>query len=133
MCLCSNCHNNYFDNDCEVVEQYYGFSNSFRESINGVKLLALASGLFLSDLNSNCNVALEQLPMVLTNVLHLWFGEVDERVMKILFPCSELCSIAIERSHHASHDTKKTTLATSITCATLLIDESNKSNKAIKQ
>lgn len=109
-------------------------------SINGRKQLSPSTGLFLSDLNATCGVSVEKLPHVIGNVVNMLFGKINAEALNYLSPNSFASSVAIERFNYLYQeeakkqmmDNQRSDSEEDIKCGTLIMDESNKSNSALK-
>lgn len=108
----------------------------FKYLLHGYKTLSLVSGIVINDLVVSCGCSFEKLPMIITNVITLFFGILPSKVIDELTMCTKTYQLAAERAmasmqadgvdRFVSNEYPDSPVA-----VCLCIDESNKGNKAL--
>ena len=95
--------------------------------------ISVSSGLLLSDINSSCNVSKEKMSQVLGAIAFMWFGVLTEEAYGYLCPQQTCISTAIEKNGQYLRSSNYVLYnSLQVEASTLLMDESNKKDSALK-
>ena len=106
----------------------------YYDIINGKLCLSIRTGVFIQDLISNCGCSLEKMPIIISTVLRMLFGNIDEVSMKRIVKCSKTYTTSTERTAALVKENTSNTFIirdneSTVLNAYLIMDATNKGNK----
>lgn len=110
--------------------------NKYYDIINGKLCLSVRTGLFVQDLISNCGCSLEKMPIMISTVLRMLFGSINEVSMRKIVKCSMTYTTSSERTaalvkEQCSNKFLIRDNDSSILNAYLIMDATNKGDKSL--
>ena len=108
--------------------------SKYYDIINGKLCLSIRTGVFIQDLISNCGCSLEKMPIIISTVLRMLFGNIDEVSMKRIVKCSKTYTTSTERTAALVKENTSSTFIirdneSTVLNAYLIMDATNKGNK----
>ena len=106
----------------------------YNGTINGKLYLSIRTGIFIQDLICNCGCSLEKMPIIVSTVIRMLFGNVDAASMKKIVKCTKTYTTSSERSAALVKENTSSAFLirdneSSILNAYLIVDVTNKGNK----
>ena len=108
----------------------------YMNKINWKTCLSIKTGLLIQDLISNCGCSLEKMPIIISTIIQMLFGVIDQACSKAIVKCSKTYARAADRAailvkERNSNRLKIRNTVDSVLDAYLIMDATNKGNKSL--